>query len=154
MARLWQRVWKQVKRVSWAWSWQYNTPRFDPPPHLTRWRNRQAWSMFAIIMLWMGLPTAVLVFLGMVFPLMFLLQGLGWILFIAVSVGWLIAGNRMRMRLARARFQVCLNCGYSLRGLPERGCCPECGSEYELSRVRQVWRAYLWHKSRRRRASR
>ena len=36
--------------------------------------------------------------------------------------------------------QSCLNCGYDLRGLPEKHVCPECGFEYDLESVRQAWR--------------
>lgn len=152
MARHWKKLIKQFRRAAWAWSWTLNTPRFDPPPYWTRWRNRQGWSMIPVFVLWMVAPLIVLLYTGTAVSLIFLLQGVGWILFIAVNISWVIAGNRLRMRLARQRFQVCLDCAYSLRGLPERGHCPECGIEYEMSKVTNVWRGYIWTKSRQQRS--
>ena len=36
---------------------------------------------------------------------------------------------------------MCEQCGYDLRGLPERHTCPECGKQYDLNRTRAHWRA-------------
>jgi hypothetical protein len=39
---------------------------------------------------------------------------------------------------------MCLDCGYSLRGLPDVGTCPECGLPYEIDTVRETWRRAKW----------
>ena len=42
-------------------------------------------------------------------------------------------------RLREARFEICLECGYSLSGLPEEGRCPECGEQYQKTGVVARW---------------
>lgn len=37
------------------------------------------------------------------------------------------------------QYEVCLECDYPLDGLDEVGHCPECGSLYQKSAVRQAW---------------
>jgi predicted RNA-binding Zn-ribbon protein involved in translation (DUF1610 family) len=37
----------------------------------------------------------------------------------------------------------CLECGYSLRGLPAEHCCPECGQPYSIAAVKETWRRYF-----------
>jgi len=39
---------------------------------------------------------------------------------------------------------MCLDCGYSLRGLPDVGTCPECGWGYEINVVRETWGRVKW----------
>jgi hypothetical protein len=38
---------------------------------------------------------------------------------------------------------LCLRCGYCLKGLPEKHQCPECGTAYDITEVKQKWSAYL-----------
>src|SRR3954470_21101858 len=40
--------------------------------------------------------------------------------------------------------EVCLNCGYSLRGLAREGRCPECGEDYPAEGVVLVGREGRW----------
>ncbi len=59
---------------------------------------------------------------------------------------WIVPRLRERRfeRCVRERaYEVCLNCGYSLRGLPEIHRCPECGVEFVKESVRAEWRAWL-----------
>jgi uncharacterized paraquat-inducible protein A len=51
---------------------------------------------------------------------------------------WIIK-RRFLKHLARHEYRVCLQCGYLLAQLPEKHRCPECGSEYDLSKIREEW---------------
>ncbi len=69
---------------------------------------------------------------------------------VALSVGYkawrrLGAGGVSRLcREARdADCCLCLHCGYSLKGLPARHRCPECGMPYEIEDVKRKWSDYL-----------
>lgn len=59
---------------------------------------------------------------------------------------WAIPHMRER-RFHRAvlalHYEVCLNCGYNLTGLPAKHECPECGSTYQKEKVCQEWRAWF-----------
>ena len=44
-------------------------------------------------------------------------------------------------RAMSAKCKVCWDCGYPLDGLHERGTCPECGKQYELSELEALWKA-------------
>ena len=45
-----------------------------------------------------------------------------------------------KMRWLEARdFEVCIECGYELSGLPGEGNCPECGSPYTREQLKQLW---------------
>jgi hypothetical protein len=41
--------------------------------------------------------------------------------------------------LQRCDHLACTECGYNLRGLPEKHECPECGVRFDLTKVRQTW---------------
>ncbi|MHC4698546.1 MAG: hypothetical protein ACYTFA_17580, partial [Planctomycetota bacterium] len=75
-------------------------------------------------------------------------------LYVLVGVVMLLVGGlqcvipRMRerrfQRTVRARqYEVCWNCGYSLQGLPDVHCCPECGTEYAKDRLRREWTSWF-----------
>jgi hypothetical protein len=40
-------------------------------------------------------------------------------------------------------YEVCLECGYSLQGLPDIHRCPECGVHYAKDSVRAEWKAWF-----------
>jgi hypothetical protein len=43
-------------------------------------------------------------------------------------------------RVERESFLVCLNCHYSVKGHPEGGRCPECGTPFTPESLRQTWK--------------
>lgn len=75
-----------------------------------------------------------------------------WILLEAalVAVAWFLMAicprivfARMKTQLADNDYLMCLNCAYSLKGLPEEHVCPECGTEYTAERVRNAWQQWV-----------
>jgi len=54
----------------------------------------------------------------------------------------LSARERPRWReFASDGYRTCPVCLYSLRGLPERGDCPECGTPYSPEALKVIWMA-------------
>lgn len=47
--------------------------------------------------------------------------------------------GRIRRRVETYEFTLCLDCGYPLIGLATEGRCPECGTSYEVGKVRESW---------------
>ncbi len=74
-----------------------------------------------------------------------------WILLLALllvqTVIWAacprIAFARMKARLLENDHLLCLSCGYSLKGLPSRHACPECGWAYDADTTQEAWRHWL-----------
>ena len=70
-------------------------------------------------------------------------------IFVAVGAFLLIrfiAAWRARLFAERMRgddYQRCVNCGYSLSGLPSSHGCPKCGTRYQLDVVRRTWISFL-----------
>lgn len=53
-------------------------------------------------------------------------------------------GQRLTRRaLTAAEFRACPRCGYTLRGLPRSGTCPECGDLYTPDGLRAAWSKLL-----------
>lgn len=70
-------------------------------------------------------------------------------LLFAMSSGalWSLA-TRRRLRgfvrkLREQDMHLCMNCGYSLHGLPARHVCPECGTDYDVDALRQAWEHWI-----------
>lgn len=66
----------------------------------------------------------------------------------AFGVFWVVATIWLRKRRLRAlaqslHFELCTECGYSLRGLPDPHQCPECGVGYTKDDARQRWQTWL-----------
>jgi hypothetical protein len=59
----------------------------------------------------------------------------GYLIGAAAYMGWLF----LHWRRIRKRWVACLNCGYSLRRLPRRGRCPECGCSYDRRATAAYW---------------
>ncbi|MCH2133645.1 MAG: hypothetical protein MK116_07835 [Phycisphaerales bacterium] len=57
-----------------------------------------------------------------------------------VAVGVVVfQDHRMRQRARQCDFQLCLNCGQALTGLPGDGTCPECGEPYRHEDNQEAW---------------
>lgn len=63
--------------------------------------------------------------------------------FTALVIGRYLCARRVQRTVRKARYASCLYCAYPLDGLPEKHICPECGLEYNLEEVREVWRRCL-----------
>jgi hypothetical protein len=53
--------------------------------------------------------------------------------------------RRMRRKLRRLHYRMCIYCGYRLTGLPPEGICPECGAEYDILNLIDQWREWMGH---------
>jgi len=62
------------------------------------------------------------------------------VLTLALSIIRLVAVRRFCSDLFAHDFEICVECGYSLTGLPERHQCPECGKAYDMKETRLAWR--------------
>ena len=61
-----------------------------------------------------------------------------------------VFGRRLSRICARAEQfagEICPDCAYPLRGLPERHVCPDCGLRYSLPEAREQWKRCLTSKS-------
>lgn len=117
-------------------------PKWMPRPYWQRvvWARTGyflVWSAALLILLW--------VWTGWLWP-----RILGWLALIAGLVTWTVfprvAFSRMKAKLLENEHLLCLACGYSLKGLPARHTCPECGRAYEAETTRDAWRYWLEHR--------
>jgi len=53
-----------------------------------------------------------------------------------------VALRRWRRHLEAEGWHCCLECGYSLHGLPSPHTCPECGTAYDLSELETAWQEW------------
>ncbi|QQS10341.1 MAG: hypothetical protein IPK69_06895 [Phycisphaerales bacterium] len=61
------------------------------------------------------------------------------ILFVPQILLWSVR-RRYTISYRQSVGRLCLQCGRSLRGLQDRGQCPECGSDYDIERDRKKWK--------------
>lgn len=70
-------------------------------------------------------------------------KGIAWLLGIATIVYFWNRTRGFYKRLRSFEFEMCLNCGYLLKGLPSKHKCPECGDDYAIEKVRSAWKQAL-----------
>lgn len=58
-----------------------------------------------------------------------------------MTAAWVYEHWRWRLwrAVCEADFLLCLNCEHDLRGIGERGACPECGERFILSQTKAAW---------------
>ena len=56
-----------------------------------------------------------------------------------VCLGQYVQGIRRIRRLKKDNYEVCLNCGYLLHGLPDNWRCPECGAGFDKKLLKENW---------------
>jgi predicted RNA-binding Zn-ribbon protein involved in translation (DUF1610 family) len=66
-----------------------------------------------------------------------------WTSAVAYAVCPRIEFQRLKARLKRAGYRMCLWCGYELVGLPDAHRCPECGTNYDIRRVQAAWKYWI-----------
>jgi hypothetical protein len=67
-------------------------------------------------------------------------MAIGWTPFLVLLPIWRWRTLSLRRLVTSTGFRVCIHCGYDLSSLPESGTCPECGKQYEIEAVREVWK--------------
>lgn len=128
----------------------------EPAPTFIRRYLRRRWVGSAIIMVLaqsvpvMGLLDAY--HIVSIAPAHFRIMCVAWMcgLFPAALI-WAGASIRRLKRIRRVvrqyEYLICLQCGYSLRGLPDHYQCPECGMQFDHESLRQAWQQKLGEKS-------
>ncbi len=51
--------------------------------------------------------------------------------------------RRFKKHVKERDYQLCINCGYDLVGLPQEYRCPECGGQYNMPEVKEAWQKWL-----------
>jgi RNA polymerase subunit RPABC4/transcription elongation factor Spt4 len=114
-----------------------STPR--PARFATRLESTWAWFQFAVVV-----PLALAIVGVMIFaptrrlsPLILVLIGAN-VMQVATSLYLPKVGRRV---VRKHDFKLCVRCRYLLTGLADEGACPECGTAYTQSSLREHWSA-------------
>lgn len=111
-------------------------------PHIAR-RHYKRW-IFVSILMFVLINSAVIPFVvydvdrkwSFVY---FGLWGLSMIILIFIA---LQSHRQLVKRLEASDYKLCPKCGYQLKGLAGKTCCPECGLELDVEEVESQWRRY------------
>jgi hypothetical protein len=107
----------------------------DTPPMIRQFRRRYGWHAASLMVIIM-----VLIYL---YPSRLLwLEVAGLLVFIGMYLGRANFRRRLRGRLRVDGYRMCATCGYSLKGLNEKGRCPECGTVYDMGTLESMWKEY------------
>ncbi len=122
----------------------FPSPPQGMPPAL--WGHLRPLRMLcACTLILLGIAVAAVVLRMTVAAYAFLIAGLTINCFLAPMTP-LLAKRRLR-RLAQEiiadNFERCLECGYPLKGLPDKHRCPECGEPYDIATVKKTWERYF-----------
>ena len=62
-----------------------------------------------------------------------------------ILLAWISKSRWLRFRedVRERDYDLCLQCGYSLAGLPDSYECPECGTRYTRDKVRLEWESWF-----------
>jgi hypothetical protein len=120
-----QRYFRNAPTVMWRWErWFLVAIAPCALLGLARFRSKQDW---------LGLGDLELA-IAAVLVLLFTVPLMG---------AYFVRRRRWRETAVESDFAICPECGYSLKGLPDKHACPECGKPYDLSVVRRAWRRHL-----------
>ena len=136
---------RMFSTMSWLGLFSFWDPEVNPgPPALIQARRRSRIAGFVMVVTaaglllvsnWDPLPESA----GVV------VQGIGFLLVVLAIRGVWFSTRRFHKKLKRHDFNVCLQCGYPLAGLPAKHKCPECGASYEMDQLGQTWRSvFSW----------
>jgi len=116
-------------------------PRVEMPNAYWRWLD--PWKPFLdVTALVCVLAVIVWIATGLRWPVLVLLNSLGFAVVFGIPR---MLKRRFAKHLLAQDLMVCLECGYSLRGL-DANRCPECGVEFRLEEVQSVWSRWLQRK--------
>jgi hypothetical protein len=65
------------------------------------------------------------------------------LLIVAAVLSFLLHNRSYYQMLLLHNFEICLSCGYPLKGLPAHHTCPECGEGFRIEDVRYTWKDAL-----------
>ena len=122
----------------------------DPPGFWNSIGKSSSFILFAPVIMFLLLVGWIVGYMYGLISLLTHLPGLGELAYIAgagcyfiiVKVTYWRQRKAFYERLRRVDFQMCVECGYALIGLPDQHVCPECGAKYMKEESMEAWRAW------------